>query len=222
MEASSLLAPLLNLDRSLFALINGADGPAWLDAALRLSSVLSGSRVVAAWLLLLALSLPVWHGLPWRAALREFARAALLLALVYGLTAGSYQALKYAVMRERPFQQEAAVVLRGGTPPGATIAPRDPSFPSGHAANAAMLALLFSRRWPRWRLAFGLLAALAALSRVRLGVHYPLDVLVGGLLACCVGAALLRLVPALRRLLDAKPDGRAMHGDCDAGAAMKG
>ena len=207
MDAGPFLSSLLHLDRSLFALVNGAPGEPWLDAVLRLCSWLSGSRLVGIWLLLLALNLPGWRGLPWRRASGEFARICLLLALVYGLTAGSYQALKYTVKRERPYQQESSVVLRGGTPPGAVIAPRDPSFPSGHAANAAMLALLFARRWPRWRLAFALLAALAALSRVRLGVHYPLDVLAGALLSWGVGAALLRWLPPLRGLLPSAAPG---------------
>jgi undecaprenyl-diphosphatase len=203
MDAGPFLSSLLHLDRSLFALINGADGLPLADAAMRLLSFVSSSRAAWLWLLLLALSLPAWRGLPWRRASGEFARICLLLALVYGLTAGSYQAIKYTVKRERPYQQEISVVLRGGTPPGAVIAPRDPSFPSGHAANAAMLGLLFARRWPRWRLAFALLAALAAISRVRLGVHYPLDVLAGALLAWGVGAALLHWLPPLRGLFGA-------------------
>lgn len=200
MEAGSLLTALLDLDSRLFAWFNHADAAPALDAAMRWLSSASSPRAVWLWLGLLVLTLPQWRGQPWRRGLREFARLYLLLALVYGLCAASYQALKHSVMRPRPLQQEALVVQRGDTPPGAVLMkPRDPSFPSGHAANAALLGLLFARRWPRARWGIALLVSVAALSRVRLGEHYPLDVLVGATLAWAVGAALLR-APVYRPL----------------------
>lgn len=203
----SLLTPLIDLDRSLFAALNQAELAAWLDAAARGLSDASSPRAVWLWLGLLVLTLPQWRAQTWRRGLREFARLYLLMALVYALTAASYQAVKYSVLRQRPLQQEAVVVLRGGTPPGAVVKPRDPSFPSGHAANAALLGLLFAWRWPQARWGIALLVLVAALSRVRLGVHYPLDVLAGALLAWGVGAALLRWLPPLRGLLPSAAPG---------------
>jgi membrane-associated phospholipid phosphatase len=55
------------------------------------------------------------------------------------------------------------------------------SFPSGHAAMIFMLAGVFvftlSRNWLRWLLiAF---ASLIAISRVVVGVHWPIDILAG-------------------------------------------
>lgn len=201
MMEASLLAPLIDVDRRLFVWLNHAEAGAWLDVAARALSHATSPRAVWVWLFLLALTLPQWRGRSALRGLREFVRLYLLLALVYALTAASYQAVKYSVMRPRPLQQEAAVVLRGGTPPGAQLKPRDPSFPSGHAAHAALLGLLFARRWPQARWGIAALALLAAFSRVRLGVHYPLDVLVGALLAWGVAAALLRWLPPLRGLL---------------------
>lgn len=67
--------------------------------------------------------------------------------------------------------------------------PRDPSFPSGHAAAAAVvyltLGLLLARTLPRRALkvyvvALGVVLAVAVgLSRLYLGVHWPTDVLAG-------------------------------------------
>jgi undecaprenyl-diphosphatase len=59
-------------------------------------------------------------------------------------------------------------------------------MPSSHAANAFGQAILFgllyrSVRWPLLAL-----AALIAVSRVFVGVHYPADVLVGALLGALV------------------------------------
>ncbi len=199
MDAGSLLTALLDLDRRVFAWLNQADAAPALDVATRWLSAASSPWAVWLWLGLLMLTLPQWRGQPWRRGAREFARLYLLLALVYGLCAASYQALKYAVMRPRPLQQEVTVVLRDDRPPGAVLKPQGPSFPSGHAANAALLGLMFARRWPQARWGIALLVSAAALSRVRQGVHYPLDVLVGATLAWGVGAALL-WAPVLRSL----------------------
>jgi len=62
------------------------------------------------------------------------------------------------------------------------------AMPSSHAANAFGQAMLFSvavRQTARWLIPF---AALVAISRVFVGVHYPADVLVGALLGMALGA----------------------------------
>jgi len=65
--------------------------------------------------------------------------------------------------------------------------PDSPSFPSGHAATAfagaAVVGVFYPRlRWP----AYGL-AALVALSRVYLGVHFWLDIVAGAALGLAIG-----------------------------------
>lgn len=72
---------------------------------------------------------------------------------------------------------------------------RHHSFPSGHSVTAAVFfgVLIYHARWGEWRLLFLLLALLAGLSRVALGVHWPVDVaagLAGGLLAAWLGSRL--------------------------------
>lgn len=87
--------------------------------------------------------------------------------------------------RPRPFLNHAAVLL--------LPASHDPSFPSDHAAfafAAAMVLFLTSRRAGTATLAF---AALAALSRVYVGEHYPLDVVAGAAVGSVVALGMYTL-----------------------------
>lgn len=66
--------------------------------------------------------------------------------------------------------------------------PDNPSFPSGHSATAFAAATAIAILCPKlrpWALA---LAAGVALSRLYLRVHFPFDVLVGGLIGASLGA----------------------------------
>ena len=60
------------------------------------------------------------------------------------------------------------------------------SMPSSHAANSFGQAALFALLFPRWRCWLLIFAALVAMSRVMVGVHYPFDVLVGAMLGAAV------------------------------------
>ncbi len=88
--------------------------------------------------------------------------------------------LKPIVARSRPFTFRPELTLL-------VKAPRDFSFPSGHTAAsfAAASALLFSesRGW----IPAMVLAALIALSRLYLYVHYPTDVLAGVIVGIVCG-----------------------------------
>lgn len=72
------------------------------------------------------------------------------------------------------------------------VRPDTASFPSGHAATAAAGALAFARIWPAAAIPVWTLAAIIAISRVALGVHFPSDVVAGFLL----GALIARFVCA--------------------------
>lgn len=65
------------------------------------------------------------------------------------------------------------------------------SFPSGHAATAAGLAVALSWKYPRGWWFFAALAAAAAVQRVSCSAHYPSDVLLGAALGLVGGAVLL-------------------------------
>jgi membrane-associated phospholipid phosphatase len=81
------------------------------------------------------------------------------------------------------------------------------SFPSGHATTAFALAAVIGFVSPRWFYPGLAFAAVVAISRVSLGVHYTSDV-VGGAILGLLGAYLVRLLFASRRwMFEAAPDG---------------
>lgn len=75
--------------------------------------------------------------------------------------------------------------------------PADASLPSGHATTAFAAAGVVALMHPRLRAPALCLAALVALSRVYLGVHYPSDIAAGALLGLALAVA---VVAAARRL----------------------
>lgn len=61
------------------------------------------------------------------------------------------------------------------------------SFPSNHALNNFAAATFFYRLFPKLKWILFITAALIALSRVYLGLHYPSDIIGGALLGCAIG-----------------------------------
>jgi undecaprenyl-diphosphatase len=167
---------ILAADTRLYQLINGLSGSPILDwVMLGLSSVYPWVAVGVAFV-----ALVLW----------KHTRALLLLCVVLGLTIGAsdfvtYQVLKPAASRPRPcyaLKEFHLVTPRCGS---------DNGFPSNHAANAmaasVVLSGYFVRRRERWVLFVA--AVLVGLSRVYLGVHYPLDVLAGFIVGGLLGLA---------------------------------
>jgi undecaprenyl-diphosphatase len=85
------------------------------------------------------------------------------------------QIAKRTVGRRRP--------ERAGTCVSLVREPDRFSFPSGHATASMSVALAYGVAFPAWSVPLLLLALVVGFSRVRLGVHYPSDVLVGQLIA---------------------------------------
>ena len=111
---------------------------------------------------------------------KYFKNTALIVLASYTVTNFAYTALKYAVKRPRPFLLMEDVRLIAGTHQGY-------SFPSGHSAISFCLATVIAMRYPQMRYIAFIAAALVALSRMYLGVHYPSDVTVGAFLGVLIG-----------------------------------
>lgn len=101
-------------------------------------------------------------------------------------------AIKLAVDRKRP-------ALVYPEPEPLVSVPTDNAFPSGHAASSFACATLLALAAPRLAAPLFLLAAGIAVSRVYVGVHYPLDILGGAVLGVAVATALRWLAAARRR-----------------------
>jgi membrane-associated phospholipid phosphatase len=112
----------------------------------------------------------------------------LLLTLVTGVVAN---VSKGVFPRVRPYALEEfpGLVSQAGwgvaLPEGGWKA-RLRSFPSGHSATVAALAVGMSAVYPKGSLLFALWAALACLQRVVAGAHYPSDVFGGVAIALAI------------------------------------
>jgi undecaprenyl-diphosphatase len=90
-----------------------------------------------------------------------------------------YKLIKGKTLRPRPFNVYPAIVCVGKTLDQF-------SFPSGHTLHAVAFSIVVVAYFPALSWLVWPFAGLVALSRPILGLHYPSDVLAGGLL----GAAL--------------------------------
>ncbi|MDC1068082.1 phosphatase PAP2 family protein [Candidatus Kapabacteria bacterium] len=71
------------------------------------------------------------------------------------------------------------------------------SFPSAHATNNFFAASSLSFYFPKYKVIFYSLAALVALSRVFVGVHYPIDIIVGSFLGITISLILTKIYKSL-------------------------
>ena len=95
------------------------------------------------------------------------------------------QLIRHFYVRPRPF---VALEIESLINHGATG-----SFPSRHAVGAFVIAAVIWQINKRAGKILFLLAAVTGLSRIMVGVHYPLDIIAGALLAVAVGLAVFAI-----------------------------
>jgi len=153
------------------------DRSPWLVQAALVMNWLGGGIVAILVVPLLGIAVLLVLRRPW---------AALYFAIVSAVSAGAVQLIKNIVGRSRP--EDILVHADFG------------SFPSGHSANAATIAVAFGIIFPRvWVWLIGAAyTLLMMLSRTYLGAHWVSDT-IGGLLLGA-GVALIIAVPLLQRM----------------------
>jgi undecaprenyl-diphosphatase len=120
------------------------------------------------------------------------AAASTALALAVGAV------LSHLVDRARPFVSDPSAVHLFSRHAA------DAGFPSDHATASFAIATAILLRNRRWGAVATVLAAVLAVTRVALGVHYPTDVLAGAALGAAAALALWRA--PVRTRLDALAD----------------
>lgn len=157
----------------------------------------SGSKLIRPFAILLAHSGDSWFWITglvivwWFGSEFWKVRAAwMIFGIIF--TAFLVMILKFSIRRKRPEGAWGNIYRKS-----------DPhSFPSGHAARAALLACLAAGFGPQWFSLFMLVwAPLVILARVVMGLHYLSDVIAGGLIGIFIGILLLQIYPQLPFLI---------------------
>lgn len=157
------------IDRRLFSLINGLPHSTTSD---RYVSVMSDLGEGLGWVAG-GMALAILGGPKGRRA--GAATAVASLAATYVVQ----QRVKPLFRRVRPFVNREARVVG--------IRPPDHSFPSGHTASSFAAATALAFFYPRAAPVAYTLATGVAMSRVHLGVHFPSDAAVGGVIGIGIG-----------------------------------
>lgn len=131
------------------------------------------------YLLLLGILVYLGSRVSWQTALRQ----TLPYLLVPGLSFALLSLVRGWLNRPRPYEQWAIdpLIVRKKT---------GDSLPSRHVFSATVIAMCALRISWWWGLTLLFLAALLALVRVIGGIHYPRDVVVGGLCGLLAGSIL--------------------------------
>lgn len=178
MPHSKAVEDLIDLDKKLFALINGEWTHPLLDQAMPVLTDLHKYLWFVAGLIPFLVAIWVFK-FKTRAI-----KTLILIALAIGLSdAVSYRLIKPYVDRPRPQLSGVPVHLLTHPHTGK-------SFPSNHAANNFSAATVLSFAHPPLAPLFFAIAFIVGYSRIYVGVHFPFDVLGGALLGILIATLL--------------------------------
>lgn len=181
MDIESIRTSVGNLDAAVFRLINS--GLAWkpLDHVMLFATKFGTGIFQSGGVLLLLLIGTIRD----RIDLRRAGYAGLIAFVASG---AMVQVAKFTWDRPRPILALYDVRLVG-----------DPlfihSFPSGHTMTAFAVMVAWALMLPRLKWPLLILAATTGLSRIYIGVHFPLDVICGAIIGIFIGSASARMLP---------------------------
>jgi len=186
-----MIDAVLRLDRALFFFINQSLANPALDRVMPL--ITKQENWYPLFLLIII-------GLLWKGGRTGRIAVALLIPLILLSDQITSGLIKPLVDRTRPCEAFEAA----GTVRALLGVKTSPSFPSSHAANAFAAAAFFALLYPKRQWIYWIIAVLIALSRVYVGVHYPLDVIVGA----AIGVMCAFLIYAVyTKINPVQPDG---------------
>ena len=185
-----MIEQLLQIDEKLFFAINTGWGSPLSDGVMTLASEAGSAGVLFIF--------GIFYILLWE---KEKRRARLItFILTMGVAGALLLIAKDYFNRDRPlkhFETEIAkseVFIRA---PHHQLHKR--SFPSGHSQAAFSAATFFALYYRRYRLLLFSAASMVAISRIFLGVHYPVDIVVGSLAGAFIAWLFWRLDPTVVR-----------------------
>lgn len=165
------LGDVMALDQALFLIINSFSNT--YVNSLFLFITFAGTSIL--WIAMIIIF--------WAEKKREIS---MYLLFVFLLDSLSHIFLKTFFMRPRPYEIFPAKLLGFDIDLGA-------GFPSGHTQRAFSGAVILGSFYKKMRIPLLLLAVLVGISRIYIGVHYPLDVLAGAANGMIFGMIALNL-----------------------------
>jgi len=149
---------IMIFDHNIFFIINSISNP-FLDSFFIFITYL-GSSVF--WILMILL---FW--------MRKQKKVSIYLIFAFIIDSISSIFLKWLFVRPRPYECLSNLKVLGFE------IDIGPSFPSAHTQRAFSGATILSSIYKKFRITFFILAFLVGLSRIYIGMHYPIDTLIG-------------------------------------------
>ena len=175
-----MIETVLDINRELFLIINGTFHSTFTDTVMFIITQFGTGLPMAA---LIGVPLFFYDR-------KNFVRRFLIIVLAVAFGGALVNIIKNFVSYSRPLSELMGLIATGSVKVYVFIEDsRHHSFPSGHAQLAFGSVIALSWYYRGWyTLPLFVLATLVGISRIYLGIHFPLDVVVGAFLGGVVSA----------------------------------